>query len=179
MSDVNFMNAYNDVVLENFMAVLKQNFMFQTQIRFLEERVSTIPALEEKGNLYDSVVQDKQRLEEKIVSMKSEIESKDTVIKNSSNSDSERHRLQTALNQQAQQIELLNGRISKFEDEQEEQKEYIRQLEEMLPNSKKKKLGIPVEEIVTPLVKEEEVKKEETPKIDNVKLKVQSSGGTF
>lgn len=179
MSDVNFMNAYNDVVLENFMAVLKQNFMFQTQIRFLEERVSIIPALEEKGNLYDSVVQDKQKLEEKIVSMKSEIESKDTVIKNSSNSDSERHRLQTALNQQAQQIELLNERISKFEDEQEEQKEYIRQLEEMLPNSKKKKLGIPVEEIVTPLVKEEEVKKEETPKIDNVKLKVQSSGGTF
>ena len=178
MSDVNFMNAYNDVVLENFMAVLKQNFMFQTQIRFLEERVSTIPALEEKGNLYDSVVQDKQKLEEKIVSMKSEIESKDTVIKNSSNSDSERHRLQTALNQQAQQIELLNGRISKFEDEQEEQKEYIRQLEEMLPNSKKKKLGIPVEDTVLPVIKEE-YKKEETPKIDDVKLKIQSSGGTF
>ena len=179
MSDVNFMNAYNDVVLENFTAVLKQNFMFQTQIRFLEERVSTIPALEEKGNLYDLVVQDKQKLEEKIVSLKSEIENKDTVIKNSSNSDSERHRLQTALNQQAKQIELLNLRINKFENEQEEKQEYIKQLEEMLPNSKKKKLGIQVEEIVLPLTKEEETKKEETPKIDNVKLKVQSSGGTF
>ena len=69
MSDVNFMNAYNDVVLENFMAVLKQNFMFQTQIKFLEERVSLIPALEEKGKLYDSVVKDKQELENKIISL--------------------------------------------------------------------------------------------------------------
>ena len=41
MSDANFINAYNEVVLENFTAVLKQNFMFQTQIKFLEERVST------------------------------------------------------------------------------------------------------------------------------------------
>jgi deoxyadenosine/deoxycytidine kinase len=69
MSDANFINAYNEVVLENFTAVLKQNFMFQTQIRFFEERVNTIPALEEKGNLYDSVVREKLELQNKMSKM--------------------------------------------------------------------------------------------------------------
>ena len=77
MSDANFINAYNEVVLENFVAVLKQNFMFQTQIKFLEERVSLIPELEEKGKLFDSIVSDKQELENKIVSLKTDIENKD------------------------------------------------------------------------------------------------------
>jgi hypothetical protein len=43
---------------------------------------------------------------------------------------------------------------------------YVKQLENMLPNSKKKKLGIEVEETVTP-------------KLDNVPLRVESAGGTF
>ena len=80
MSDANFINAYNEVVLENFTAVLKQNFMFQTQIKFLEERVNTIPALEEKGNLYDFVVIEKVELQNKISSLTSEIENKDKYI---------------------------------------------------------------------------------------------------
>ena len=92
MSDANFINAYNEVVLENFTAVLKQNFMFQTQIRFLEERVNTIPALEEKGNLYDSVVNEKSELQNKISSLTSENESKDNIIKNSNNSDADKMR---------------------------------------------------------------------------------------
>ena len=47
----------------------------------------------------------------------------------------------------------------------------------MLPNSKKKKLGIEIPEEETPKV---EVKKEETAVISNVTpLKVESAGGTF
>jgi hypothetical protein len=38
MSDANFINAYNEVILENLNAIMKQNFMFQTQIKFLEEQ---------------------------------------------------------------------------------------------------------------------------------------------
>lgn len=172
MSDVNFINAYNDVVLENFIAVLKQNFMFQTQIKFLEERVSVIPGLEEKGKLYDSVVGEKAELENRVVSLRTEIENKDTVIKNSSNSDADKHRLQTAVNQQAKELDVLRKNY-------DEQKEYIKQLEEMLPNSKRKKLGLEVPE--TPKEEVEEVKTtEKAPaKIDDVILKVESAGGTF
>jgi hypothetical protein len=48
----------------------------------------------------------------------------------------------------------------------------------MLPNSKKKKLGIAVEVPVTTEIVTEE-KLEDTPKIDDVKLNIQSTGGTF
>ena len=66
MSDANFINVYNEVVLENFTAVLKQNFMFQTQIKFLDEKVKEIPALQEKGNSYDSVVREKNELQNRL-----------------------------------------------------------------------------------------------------------------
>ena len=48
MSDANFINTYNEVILENLNAIMKQNFMFQTQIKFLEQRVNEIPEMEKK-----------------------------------------------------------------------------------------------------------------------------------
>lgn len=101
MSDVNFINAYNEVILDNLNAIMKQNFMFQTQMKFLEERVKTIPALEEKGKLYDSIVNEKSELQNKISSLNSEIENKDNIIRNSNNSDADKHRLQTALDRKS------------------------------------------------------------------------------
>jgi len=178
MSDANFINVYNEVVLENFIAVLKQNFMFQTQIKFLEERVSTIPALEEKGNLYDFVVEEKVELQNKISSLTSEIENKDNIIKNTTNSDIDKHRLQKALNEQAKELEKLNNKVADVENDIADKKYYIKQLEDMLPNSKRKKLGLEIESIKEEV---EEVKSTEkvSVKEDDVILKVESSGGTF
>ena len=178
MSDANFINVYNEVVLENFIAVLKQNFMFQTQIKFLEERVNTIPALEEKGNLYDSVVIEKVELQNKISSLTSEIENKDNIIKNTTNSDIDKHRLQKALNEQAKELEKLSNKVSDVENDIADKKYYIKQLEDMLPNSKRKKLGLEIESIKEEV---EEVKSTEkvSVKEDDVILKVESSGGTF
>ncbi len=178
MSDANFINAYNEVVLENFTAVLKQNFMFQTQIKFLEERVNTIPALEEKGNSYDSVVREKNELQNKIVSLTSDVENRDNIIKNSSNSDADKHRLQTALNEQARELERLSKKVTDVENDIADKKYYIKQLEDMLPNSKRKKLGLEIESTKEEV---EEVKSTEkvSVKEDDVILKVESSGGTF
>lgn len=178
MSDANFINAYNEVVLENFIAVLKQNFMFQTQIKFLDERVHTIPALEEKGNSYDSVVIEKAELQNKISSLTSEIENKDNIIRNTTNSDVDKHRLQTALNEQAKELERLSNKVANVENDIADKKYYIKQLEDMLPNSKRKKLGLEIESIKEEV---EEVKSTEEVfvKEDNVILKVESPGGTF
>jgi len=64
-----------------------------------------------------------------------------------------------------------------MEKEIDSHKKYNLQLEEMLPNSKKKKLGIEIPEEETPKI---EAKKEETAVISNVTpLKVESAGGTF
>lgn len=178
MSDANFINAYNEVILDNLNAIMKQNFMFQTQIKFLEERISVIPSLEEKGKLYDLVVNEKADLQNKIYSLTAENENKDDIIKKSSNSDADKHRLQTALNEQAKELEKLKERVKNFQKNYDEQKDYIKQLEEMLPNSKRKKLGL--ELIETSKEEAEGVKTtEKTPANNNDTLKVESSGGTF
>jgi predicted RNase H-like nuclease (RuvC/YqgF family) len=172
MSDANFINAYNEVILDNLNAIMKQNFMFQTQIKFLEERVSLVPGFEEKGRLYDLVVIEKTELENRLVSLKNEIENKDTLIKNSSSSDADKHRLQTAVNQQAKELDVLKKNY-------DEQKEYIKQLEDMLPNSKRKKLGLEVPETLKENIEEVKSTEKVSVKEDDVILKVESSGGTF
>lgn len=179
MSDSNFINVYNEVVFENFTSVLKQNFMFQTQIKFLEERVNTIPALEEKGNLYDLVVNQKLELENKLISLQSEIENKDAIIKNTMNSDADKHRLQTALNVQAKELQNLKDLNVSFQEKYDEQKEYIKQLEEMLPNSKRKKLGLELIETSKEEIEDLKAEGKLFTKQNNDKLKVELSGGTF
>ena len=179
MSDANFINAYNEVVLENFTAVLKQNFMFQTQIKFLEERVNTIPALEEKGNLYDSVVREKLELQNKISSLTSENENKDNIIRNTTNSDVDKHRLQTALNEQAKELGRLSNKVTDVENDIADKKYYIKQLEDMLPNSKRKKLGLEVIESIKEEIEEVKSTEKVSVKENNVILKVESAGGTF
>ena len=179
MSDANFINVYNEVVLENFTAVLKQNFMFQTQIKFLEEKVKEIPALQEKGNLYESVVRENTNLQNKIVSLTSEVENKDNIIKNTSNSDADKHRLQTALNEQARELAKLNDKVANIENDIADKNNYIKQLEDMLPNSKRKKLGLEIIESAKEEVEEVKSTEKVSAKENNVILKVESAGGTF
>ena len=98
MSDVNFINAYNEVILENLNAIMKQNFMFQTQIRLLEERVKLIPEMEEKlDNVeknetikqeeYNRLVNEKANLANEVDSLKSELNNKNLIIQNNITSD--------------------------------------------------------------------------------------------
>jgi hypothetical protein len=179
MSDANFINAYNEVILDNLTAIMKQNFMFQTQMKFLEERVSTIPALEEKGKLYDFVVNEKSELQNKISSLNSEVENKDNIIKNSNNSDADKHRLQTALNEQAKELERLSNKVTNVEKDIADKNYYIKQLEDMLPNSKRKKLGLEIIESIKEEVEEVKSTEKIVSKENNVVLKVESAGGTF
>jgi chromosome segregation ATPase len=188
MSDVNFINAYNEVILDNLTAIMKQNFMFQTQMKFLEERASKIPEMEQKlasvesdknnkQEEYNRLLNDKNNLANEVSSLKNELEDKNRIIQNNVTTDNDKHRLQTAVNEQAGEIEKLKNRIESMEKEIDSNKKYTTQLEEMLPNSKKKKLGIEIPEEETPKV---EVKKEETAPINNVTpLTFESAGGTF
>ena len=205
MSDANFINAYNEVILENLNAIMKQNFMFQTQIKFLEQRVNDIPEMEkkladfeknksveleqlqnsagdfekklaDKQNEYNRLMDQKNNLAGEVLSLKNEVEDKNRIIQNSVTSDNDKHRLQTAVNQQSGEIEKLKNRIESMEKEIDSNKTYTTQLEEMLPNSKKKKLGIEVIEETTPKV---EVKKEQTVFNNVTPLTFESAGGTF
>ena len=187
MSDANFINAYNEVILENLNAIMKQNFMFQTQIKFLEERVNKIPEMEQKltnveseksakQSDYNSLVDERNRLSNEVGSLRNELDDKNRIIQNNVTTDNDKHRLQTAVNQQAGEIEKLKNTIGSLEKEVDSHKKYNSQLEEMLPNSKKKKLGIEVIEETSPKV---EVKKEQTVLNNVTPLTFESAGGTF
>ena len=205
MSDANFINAYNEVILENLNAIMKQNFMFQTQIKFLEQRVNEIPEMEkkladfekdksvelkqfqnsagdlekklaDKQNEYNRLVDEKNNLAGQVLSLKNEVEDKNKIIQNNVTGDNDKHRLQTAVNQQAGEIDTLKNRIESMEKEVDSHKKYNLQLEEMLPNSKKKKLGIEIIEEDTPKV---EIKKEQTVLNNVTPLTFESAGGTF
>jgi predicted nuclease with TOPRIM domain len=115
MSDANFINAYNEVILDNITAIMKQNFMFQTQMKFLEERVSKIPEMEQKlasvesdksikQEEYSRLMNEKNNLANEVSSLKHEIEDKNRIIQNNVTTDNDKHRLQTAVNQQAGEI---------------------------------------------------------------------------
>ena len=173
--DGKFLDVYNEVVLENFYAVLKQNFMFQTQLKFAEEQTKKVSELEKKLADLSSENLDANMLRDEIDSLKNTITQKDAIIQSSSNTDNERHRLQTAVNNQMKEIEGLKKTIDGLQKKQKDQQEYVTQLEEMLPNSKKKKLGIEIPEEPKPIKEEPKTLEKEE---DNI-LKFASTGGTF
>ena len=173
--DGKFLDVYNEVVLENFYAVLKQNFMFQTQLKFAEEQNKKVGELEKKLADLSSENLDANILRDEIDSLKNTITQKDAIIQSSSNTDNERHRLQTAVNNQMKEIEGLKKTIDDLQKKQKDQQEYVTQLEEMLPNSKKKKLGIEIPEEPKPIKEEPKTLEKEE---DNI-LKFASTGGTF
>ena len=176
--DGQFLSTYNDVIMENFTAVLKQNFMFQTQLKFVEDQKQKLVEAEEKIAKLQDIGKKNESLMNELDDLKGQLNSKDALIKSATNSDVERHRLQTAVNTQTKEIASLKDSINTLQKESDGQKEYITQLEDMLPNSKKKKLGIAIVEEEKPVV---EIEKEKpTPEIENVNLlKFESSGGTF
>lgn len=173
--DGKFLDVYNEVVLENFYAVLKQNFMFQTQLKFAEEQNKKVGELEKKLADLSSENLDANILRDEIDSLKNTITQKDAIIQSSSNTDNERHRLQTAVNNQMKEIEGLKKTIGDLQKQQKDQQAYVTQLEEMLPNSKKKKLGIEIPEEPKPIKEEPKTLEKEE---DNI-LKFASTGGTF
>ena len=172
--DGKFLNVYNEVILENFNAVLKQNFMFQTQIKFLEEKVKEVDKLQKELDDLKASNTNVQALLVEIESLKSDINGKNALLQSSKSDDAERVRLQNAVNSQMKEIASLKANLETLENDKKEQQDYINQLEDMLPNSKKKKLGITVVEEEKPAIKEE---KQPEPKADI--LKFASSGGTF
>jgi uncharacterized protein YlxW (UPF0749 family) len=149
--------------------------MFQTQLKFAEEKAKEVGELEKKLAALTSENSDANILREEIDALKETISQKDAIIQSSSNTDNERHRLQTAVNNQMKEIEGLKKTIDDLQQKQKDQQVYVTQLEEMLPNSKKKKLGIELPEEQKP-IKEEPItlNKED----DNI-LKFASTGGSF
>lgn len=121
MSDsVEFMNAYNDVVFENLTAILKQNFIFQTQLKIVDTQIKKVADLEK-------VVASQSQQQTIIDTLTRELNEKREEVRRSTQVDADRHRIQTALNEKSQevtslraQIDVLNREVSRITPLQDE-----------------------------------------------------------
>jgi len=177
MADVKFLTHYNETVIENFISVVKQNLLFQAQIRGLEEHLKIIPELQKSAGQFEELKVEIVGLKDENINLKNQLESKNAIVENADKIDTDRFRLQTAVNTQMREISGYKETIENLQNQLKKETEYTKQLEEMLPKTAKKKLGI---EIVEQVTKEEVLKTESLPLNNTEKnIKVESSGGTF
>jgi len=171
MNDIKFLEKYNEAAIDNFVAVVKQNILFQAQVAYLSEQVTHTDELRKQIADFEIVKEALVKLKDENINLTNELNNKITIIEIANRSDAEKYRMQTSLNDQSREIERLTNGMVSLQEQVKEQTEYIAKLEEMLPKTAKKKLGIIQEQIV------EGTGKEETD--DNNKEKTLSSGGSF
>jgi predicted nucleic acid-binding Zn-ribbon protein len=169
---VEFSNAYQEILLDNLTAIIKQNFIFQTQIKLsekaLKDKEDFQTKFEEVNTLYNAAKNELNQLQI----------FKNKVDQNISAHD-EKNRIQNALNEEMKKSsnlvkeldDLKKQLLNKDEEKTQELNglnNYIKQLEELVAPTKLKKL------------KKVEVfeKKMETPKIEN-KIQKVLDGSTF
>ncbi len=171
MNDIKFLEKYNESAIDNFVAVVKQNILFQAQVAYLSEQLAHTEELRKQIADFEPVKEALVKLRDDNINLTNELNSKVTIIESANKSDAEKYRLQTSLNEQSREIERLTTATVSLQEQVKEQTEYIAKLEEMLPKSAKKKLGITQEQNIEETIQEESV--------DNEQSKTLSSGGSF
>jgi|694.fasta_scaffold00352_4 chromosome segregation ATPase len=137
---VEFSNAYQEILLDNLMSIIKQNFIFQTQLKLVENVSQQKNELQVK---YDELAASFNSLKSKL----DELEKFKTVSQINESVNQEKQRIQTALNNSMKENVVLKKQLEEIGLETNKLKEYITKLEEIAPVSKLKKINnVKVEE---------------------------------
>ena len=111
--DVQFINSYNEVLFDNFVSVLKQNILFQTNIKILEEKVKEYSNLEQNlnelndiRNMYNTALDNNAKLQ-------AQLNQKDQQLSSMHSNDAEKYRLQSAVNDLMRQNAELEAKLNK------------------------------------------------------------------
>jgi uncharacterized coiled-coil DUF342 family protein len=143
---VEFSNAYQEILLDNFNSVIKQNMMFQTQLKLAEEAQKNNKS-EDKINLLNSEFNNLQKQYEDALKKISELEVRSSVGQSLHD---EKTRIQAALNEESKKNASLNNNILEQTKLIEEQSVKITELSNELEKSNKE-----VEELKSTLEKKE------------------------
>jgi chromosome segregation ATPase len=124
---VEFSNAYQEILLDNLVAIIKQNFIFQTQLKLAEDTGKVKTELQAK---YNELLQAHEAL-------------KDFKVKADTNASAheEKSRLQGALNDNMKKYAALQKELEAKDTEIASLKDYIEKLENIATPSKLKKLN--------------------------------------
>jgi len=161
---VEFSNAYQEVLLENLDAILKQNFMFQARLKLLEKEANFKTELQAK---LDDVTAKYQEAIEQVGAAeqyKVQASSNDAIVQ-------EKSRIQSALNDTMRELGTTKGALEGSQAVIEELKSRIAELEKLVPPAPK----TPVKKTT---VKTEEKKPDDSASTDLFKIKV-DDGSSF
>lgn len=160
--DIQLQNAYVEVLLDNFMSVVKQNIMFQAQLEVMKKTLNELNAKQDNVELLQS---QNAELEKQLQLLTSE----NVVLKNDVNSRvapetlrNEKSRLQSAVNDYMRQVKTLQSELMEVRAESqevliknnnhiEELNKYINRLESVVPANKLKKVKLGE---ISPIVEE-------------------------
>jgi len=149
---VEFSNTYQEILLDNLMSIIKQNFMFQTQLKLVEDTGTQKAELEAKlaeaQNQYNSIrplVDEIESYKQRALQNTSAHQEKDR-IQSALNEYMRKHAdLEIVLGQKDSEIVRINSEkdseIVRINSEKDKLKEYIDKLEQAVPISKLKKIN--------------------------------------
>ena len=124
---VEFSNAYQEILLDNLVAIIKQNFVFQTQLKLAEDSGKATAEIQAR---YDELI----RAHEALKDFKAKAD-----VNASAHED--KSRLQGALNDSMKQNTALQKQLEEKNTEIASLNEYIEKLESIATPSKLKKLN--------------------------------------
>jgi len=160
--NVEFSNAYQEVLLENLDVILKQNFMMQTRLKLLEKEANVRAEMQAK--IDELTVKHQEALEQigQTQHYKTQAESNEAIVQ-------EKTRIQSALNDTMRELGNTKSALEAREKEIKEMNSKISELEKLVPPAPK-------------VVKKPTVKTEEKPveisATETNKVRVEA-GGTF
>jgi chromosome segregation ATPase len=160
--NVEFSNAYQEVLLENLDVILKQNFMMQTRLKLLEKEANVRAEMQAK--IDELTVKHQEALEQigQTQHYKTQAESNEAIVQ-------EKTRIQSALNDTMRELGNTKSALEAKEKEVIEMNSKISELEKLVPPAPK-------------IVKKPTVKTEEKPveisATETNKVRVEA-GGTF
>lgn len=160
--NVEFSNAYQEVLLENLDVILKQNFMMQTRLKLLEKEANVRAEMQAKIN--ELTVKHQEALEQigQTQHYKVQAESNDSIVQ-------EKARIQSALNDTMRELGTTKNVLEAREKEVEEMKSKISELEKLVP---------PAPKVVKKVTVKTEEKPVEISATETNKVRVEA-GGTF
>ena len=136
---VEFSNTYQEILLDNLVSIIKQNFIFQTQLKLAESGNKDKAELQEK---YDTLFSQYESLK----SQTPELEALKLRADTNAGAHEEKSRIQSALNDEMKksvelkgQLEVKSSELAKQHQEIVDLKNQILKLESLIPVSKPKK----------------------------------------
>ena len=93
MNDIKFLEKYNEAAIDNFVAVVKQNILFQAQVAYLSDQVAHTDELKKQIADFEPVKEALVKLRDENINLTNELNSKITIIESANKSDAEKYRM--------------------------------------------------------------------------------------